>query len=363
MFNIFPDKKIRAFGLDISDASIKTMQLAPTKEGFEPLAFSEIAIPSTLIMNHMIAKPEKLAESIKRAVDMARKIDTKYVVANVPEAKSFVRMLKIPVMSEAEIEGAIPWELEQDIPVPVDQVYLDWQLIGKDAQSMNVLVTATPKDYVDSLVDTLKLAGLKPVAFELESQATARALVSGDDANAAVLILDMSVMQTSFIIVINNGVLEYTSSIPFAGNAFTESIARSLGVSSGEAEKIKREVGLLDENKKESVRQAILPILDNIIDEIKNVSKFYEEHDTSKKKISRIYLCGGTAKLAGLADYISVRLNLGAENGEARVALGNPWTNLGNFRPGKDYAISSEQSLEYATAIGLALRGVQYEGD
>ncbi len=358
---LFTDKKIRAFGLDISDISIKVMQLDKRKDGFFPSAYSSISIAPNLITNHVIAKEDKLAEAVTRAVTMARHVNTKYVVANVPEAKSFVRILKIPVAKESELEGAIPWELEQDIPVPIDQVYLDWQIIKQDKENFNVLVTATPKDYVDSLVDVLRLAGLKPVAFELESQATARALMGHTEPNEAVLILDMSVMQTSFIIVTGNGVLEYTSSIPIAGNAFTESIARSLGVSGAEAEKIKRDSGLLADSKKGNIRQAMLPILDNIVDEIKNVSRFYEEHAGMEKNISKIYLAGGTAKLAGLADYISARLNLGAGKPLGPVSLGNPWVNICSNEQEKNLPIAKEDSLEYTTALGLALRGVNYE--
>ncbi len=360
MIHLFSDKKIKAFGLDISDVSIKAMQLDPKKDGFFPSAYASIGIAPNIITNHVIAKEDKLAEAITRAIAQARHINTKYVVANVPEAKSFVRILNINVAKESELDAAIPWELEQDIPVPIDQVYLDWQLIKQDKEHFTVLVTATPRDYVDSLVDVLKMAGLKPVALELESQATARALVRHTELNEAVLILDMSVMQTSFIIV-NNGILEYTSSIPVAGNAFTESIARSLGVSTAEAEKIKRDSGLLADSKKGNIRQAMLPILDNIVDEIKNVARFYEEHGGMEKPISKIYLCGGTAKLSGMVDYISARLNLGAGKPLGPVTVGNNFVNICSKEQEAGLPIKNEEALEYTTAVGLALRGASYE--
>ncbi|HYE22508.1 MAG TPA: type IV pilus assembly protein PilM [Verrucomicrobiae bacterium] len=363
MLRLLSDKKLKAFGLDISDLSIKVMQLNPVRrQGLFPIAYSNVGIPQSIITNHMIAKPEKLADSVNRAVALAKNVDTKFVVANVPEAKSFVRILKIPKMHESEIEGAIPWELEQDIPVPIDQVYLDWQVISQDAENTHVLVTAAPKDYIDSLVDSLKLAGLKPVALELESQATARALVGKDDAQEAILILDMSMMQTSFIIA-NAGILEYTSSIPIAGSAFTESIARTLGIPASEAEKIKRESGLLTDSKRGNIRQAMLPILDNVVDEIKNVVRFYEEHTLFGKQISGVYLTGGAAKLSGLVDYITARLNLGSGKPLGRIALGNPWVNVCSEELQKSLPINKEAALDFTTAIGLAMRGVNYENN
>jgi type IV pilus assembly protein PilM len=357
MISLFGNKKVHAFGLDISDLSIKVMQLRRREKSLIPSVFTDYPLSSKIISNHLIVSEDKLAENIGYALDKAGKMDTSYVVASLPEAKSFVRQIQIAKLPESEIEGAIPWELEQDIPVPIDQVYLDWQIVSEASDKLNILVAATPKDYVESIIDTLKMAKLKPVALELESQATARCLVGPDDAKGAVLVLDIATMQTSFVIV-EEGILEYTSSIPVAGNAFTESIARNLGVPAAEAEKLKRELGLLAETKRGNIRQSILPILDNIVDEIKNVVRFHEEHETKHKAISKVILSGGSSRLLGMADYISARLNLGASQPLGRVVLGNPWVNLNISNLDSEVPMTREQALSYATAIGLALRGL-----
>ncbi|MBI4049547.1 MAG: type IV pilus assembly protein PilM [Candidatus Doudnabacteria bacterium] len=356
MISLFGNKKIQAFGLDISDASIKVMNLRRREQSLIPDAFADQPLPPKIISNHVIANERRLAESITYAVNKAGKLETKYVVASLPEAKSFVRLLSMAAMSDAEIDGAIPWELEQDIPVPVDQVYLDWEVVAKTGDKLTVLVAATQKDYVDSLVESLKLAHLRPVALELESQAVARCVVGLQEAKETVLILDIASVQTTFIIV-EDGVLKYTSSIGVAGNALTESIARSLGISAAEAEKLKKDTGLVLESRR-NVRQAILPILDNIIDEIKNVARFHEEHSASRKPISKILLCGGSARLAGVADYVSTRVNLGSGKPLGKVQLGNPWSNLAITKIDKSVPQTPEQALSFTTAIGLALRGV-----
>jgi type IV pilus assembly protein PilM len=357
MLSLFSPKKIRAFGLDISDVSVKVMQLSSKDGKVFPSAFTTQPLPGNLIANHLIVSPERLAEQVRHAVDSAGRIDTEYVVASVPEIKSFVRTVSIPKMAYEEVDSALPWELEQDIPVPIDQVYMDWQVMSEAEDKMNLLVMAAPKDYIDSLIETLKLAKLKPVALELESQATARALVGKEDMGEPVLILDMSATQTSFIIV-DSGHLMYTSGIPIAGNAFTESIARNLGIPAAEAEKLKKQMGLKGESKKGNIHQAILPILDNVVDEIRNIIHFYEEHSATHARISKIYVCGGTAKLSGLTDYISARLNLGSGRGLSRVVLGNPFANLA-ARPDKKTQIDQDQALGYATAAGLAIRGLE----
>jgi type IV pilus assembly protein PilM len=355
MLNIFGKTKLKAFGLDISDVAIKVLELSKKDSGYYPLAFAEVPLTANIIANHMITNPEKLAENIKRAVAVAKHMDTKYVVASVPESKSFVRVLKLFKMPEDEIAGALPYELEQNIPVPIDLVYMDWQLIGEVGDQLEVLVTATPKDYVDTLITSLKHAGLKPIALELESQAMARSLISKEDKQASVMIVDLSSIQTSFLVV-EMGNVTYTSSIPVAGNAFSESIARNLSIPLADAEKAKREQGLLGDIKKGNIRQAMLPLLDNIIDEIKNVAKFHGEHSRTHTAIAKIILCGGSSKLPGISDYISARLNLGTTRSLGQVTLGNPWVNIADITKRK-FPISGQESLGYATAAGLAMRG------
>jgi type IV pilus assembly protein PilM len=355
---LFAPQKIHAVGIDISESSIKVMQLSKKREGFLPSAYSSIDLPSTMVANHMISDEAKMAEYITRAITAAKHVNTKYAIISVPEAKSFVRILKMPKMGETELDNAIPFELEQDIPIPIDQVYMDWQVVKEDADVNHVLVMATPKDYVDALVGSLKLAKLKPIALELESQATARALIGKEDENQATLVIDMTTSLTSFIIVSGKGVLEYTSNIPIGGNHLTESISRNLAITPKDAEKLKRETGLIADSKKGNIKQAMLPILDNIVDEIRTVVKFHEDHSTLSPAVNKVILCGGAANLQGLTDYINARLNVGAGKPIDRIVLGDPWTNIFAKDKRPKIEISDQEAIAYTTAIGLALRGM-----
>ncbi|OGE82791.1 MAG: hypothetical protein A3B10_03880 [Candidatus Doudnabacteria bacterium RIFCSPLOWO2_01_FULL_44_21] len=357
--SIFGNKKIKVFGLDISDTAIKVMEISKIGDKLVPSAFANVPLSDKVINNHMIISEERLAEYIRRAIDKAGKVNTRFVVCSVPEAKSFVRVVTLPKMPEDEIETAIPYELEQDIPIPIDQVYLDWHILKQTEEKMEILVTAAPKEYIDALIQTLELAKLTPLAMELESQATARALIGSEDMKKTLLIVDLATQQTSFIIV-DKGGIEYTSSVPIAGNAFTESIARNLGINKPDAENVKRAMGLTSESKQGSVRDAILPILDSIIDEIKNVIKFFENHDIDKRTIGDIILCGGTAQLLGVADYVSTRINLGSTKSNIRVILGDPWAKVNGYNHPKAVQIKKDEVLGYTTVIGLALRDIDY---
>jgi type IV pilus assembly protein PilM len=263
-------------------------------------------------------------------------------------------------MPDNEIQNAVSYELEQDIPIPIDQVYLDWQLMQQGADAFKVLVTATPKDYVDSLISVLHAIKLRPLGLELESQATARALIGAQDISKPILIIDLSTTQTSFVIV-QNGIIEYTSSIPMAGRAFTESISRILNVPLQKAEELKQTTGLSGPDAQAPVRQAILPVLDSIVEEIKKVIRFFDEHSSAKKSIDGIFLCGGSAQLSGIAEYISAHLDPEPNSPQRRIVLGNPWVNVESMA--QKPAAASGESLGFVTAIGLGLRGCEYENN
>ena len=354
------NKKIKAFGLDISDSSIKVAQLNMHKNFLTSAVFADVPLAEKIIVNHAIINEQRLAGNIQKALTTAKSIDTKYVICSVPEAKSFVRLVKIPKMTDKEIEGAIPYELEQDIPIPIDQVYIDWQILRELPDGLELLVTACSKDYIDGLITALHTLKLKPIAVEIASQATARALIGPNTLNRSVLIADIGAQATGFIIVDQNVPL-YTSSIPIAGNSFTESVSRNLGVNLAEAERIKVTRGLISQvEKEEGVRQAILPILDNIIDEIKNVIRFFEEHSDAHHVIDTLLVCGGSARVPGVIEYISTRINLGSAGKMLQVQQGDPWA---NFQNNQKLPLRKDEALGYTTAIGLGLRGVNYEVD
>src|SRR5438552_3229049 len=125
----FLSKTLPSFGLDVSAGSLKVMQLMRKNQLYTAKAYSETSLPKGLVINDTISDTKTFDFLLKQTLDKPSfgKIDTKFVVASLPESKSFVRVIQIPKMSEAEAESAVPFEAESFIPIPIDQVYLDWQ--------------------------------------------------------------------------------------------------------------------------------------------------------------------------------------------------------------------------------------------
>jgi len=352
-----------AFGLDVSDLSLKIALLRKGKRGIKLESFGRKEIPQGIIEQGEIKKSEKLAEIVKKAVQEVngKKLKTKYVSCSLPEKSAFVQVIKLPKMKLAEAKKAVKWEAEANIPVSIDKVYLDWKIIKPlvdHLDHLDILINAVPKKIVNSYVDVLEKAELIPLAMEVESMATARSLISNQVSHDPVLIIDLGATRTSFIIFSGHAV-RFTASISISNQGMIDTLAESLNISKSEAKKLKFKIGL-DKNKDDRVLKALLPTLNELIEQIKKYFAFHREHSAphehgAGKNISKIILCGGGANLSQLPEFLSARLDVSVETG-------NPWVNTLPSRRSQNVenipGLSYEQSLAYATALGLGLRSV-----
>ena len=347
-FKLF-NKTPKVFGLDISGNSLKVFEFEKKGGATSIKSYTNAPLPKTLINADVITDHATFAHVLKAALEkpLFGRFDTVYAVANLPETKSFVRVIQIPKMSDAEAENAVPFEAESFIPLPIDQVYLDWQKLSESEDKMNILIIASPKDFVDSYLDVLEKSGIKPVALEVESQSCHRALID-PSLKETLLIVDMSANRTSLIMV-EDGNLQFTSTIPFAGNSFTDSVAKSLGVSLAKAEIIKYKVGIDNTAEYPNIKTSLLPVLGNLSAEIKNILRFHGEH--SDKKVNKIILTGGSARLKNLPEFLAAEFT---DLPGMKVEIGNPWHTIANIHSA---AMEDSESLQYTTAIGLAMRG------
>jgi len=367
--NIF-SQKTKAFGLDISDLSLKIADLEKIEGGLNLVSFGSSNIPPEIIEEGKVKDENALSEIIKKAVRevKGKKIKTKYVVASLPEEKSFLDVVRIPSMAEEEIESAVRYEIENYIPVKLEEVYFDFERIestSKDKTYQEVLITALPKEIVEGYLSALKRAGLQPVALEVECLSIARALIKKDKPFSPLLIIDFGETRTTFIIFSGKS-LRFTSTIPVSSQKLTESISNTLKVDLKKAEEFKIKHGLEGEK---AVFEAMIPPLTDLVEQIKTHLDYYHSHEKeiqpvrkekgekktgTKKKgndLNKILLCGGGANLKGLVSFLASNLKI-------KVELGNPWVNILK-RPLKEVPeLPFEQSLGYTTALGLALRGI-----
>ena len=367
MFSFFTKQK-PAIGLDISDSSVRMMQLSPSANGLFPNTYSQVILPRGVVSDGEIKGAEKLAESIKQAYNrpLSGHFDTTYAILSVPESKSFVRVISVPRMSQEEAREAVPYEAEQYIPITNEQAYLDFRILpdkankDEDSDKMRVLITATPHALIDQYVSSVKNAGLRPLAVEVESEAIARCLVEESLLQQPVLTIDISSSRTS-IIIHDLGSLQFTSSLPVAGNTFTTRISQCLTISMEEAEKYKIQAGLDPRKDQGKLRDCLAPQVQSLVEAISNAINFYKEHSEGSRQVSRVFLTGGGSRIRGLDQFISQLLSVGTDNKKISVSEGDPWINVLGKPVKRVPPIPKGDSISFTTAIGLALRGADIE--
>jgi len=348
-FNIF-QKRQPCFGIHLNGTALKFVQLDKKRDKVSFLGYSNVPLPKNLITNDTILDANALAKLIQQSLVRPQfgRITTNRVVVSVPESKSFIRVIQIPEMSESQAENAVMFEAEAYIPLPMDQVYFDWQILRREGGKMEVLIIASPKEFVDKYLAAMEKINLKLVGVEVESQGVVRTLIKpGSEENT--LIADLDAYKTALIMVVR-GSLQFTSSIPIAGNNFTDRIAQALTVPTVKAEAIKREFGLANTTEYPNLKTYLLPVVNDLAAEIKNILHFHYDH--SEQKITKLLLSGGSAKVKHLDEYLAPMLT---DFPELKVEVANPLANLGNLAA---TTLTPYEALSFTTAIGLALRNL-----
>lgn len=350
-----------AFGLDLSDLSIKLTWLKKSSGKISLASFGRQEIKEGVIASGAIKKEPELIDLIRQTVVKAKgdRLKTKYCVVSLPETESYIRMIQMPKIKPDEIAEAIKWELEANIPVAISDIYYDWQVVAGQnrlADHLNVLIGALPKALVDPYLLVIKKAGFYPLAFEIESIATARALIKSEITSEPVMLVDLGAQRTSLIIYSGNTVW-LTTSLAISNHTLIADLAKSLKVTDDEAKQMKFKIGL-DSSSPESrlVYKALEPRLLELASEIDKYLAYYQTLKTDKNlsnpQIAKILLCGGGANLKGLSVFLASRL-------KKEVQIGNPWVNIfGGEAPAKVPDLAFDESLAYTTALGLALRGI-----
>lgn len=350
-----------AFGLDLSDSSIKLAWLKKTGQQINLSSFSRQEIPEAVIESGVIKKENELIEIIKKTVSQAKdeEVKTQYCIVSLPETESYIRVVQLPKIKKDEIGEAIKWEIEANIPVSINDVYFDWQVIetgfGSSGDHLDVLIGALPKALVDPYLAVIKKAGLKPLVFEIESIASARALIKQDTWVEPTMIIDLGAKRTSFIF-FAGGTVWFTTSLPISNNLLIDDIVKALKISHANARSLKFKVGLDLFKEKGKLFRVMEPRLLELVGEIKKYLDYYHHNlsarHRSNSEITKILLCGGGANLKGLSGFLSSELKL-------EVALGNPWINILSPDIKKLPGLSFSESLAFTTALGLALRGLE----
>ncbi len=336
-----------AVGLDISDTTMRFVELVEKRNGFVIGRFGERQIPRGIIESGEVKKPTEL-----RAIftDIKKSYNLEFVSVSLPEEKAYLFELRLPKMKYSEVRGAIELSLEEHVPIKAGEAIFDYDITKETDSSFDVSVSVLPRALVDGYLEAFSGSGITPVAFEVEAHAIMRAVIPELD-KGTFMIVDFGKTRTG-IAIISEGVVRFTSTVPVGGGALTDAIVKNLKVSYEEAEKIKRENGISGSNENEDISLALVSTISIMRDEVNKYQSYWEMHaddyGVKRPSIQKIYLCGGDSNLTGFVEYIASGLSIPVELANAMINVNT----LDEYIP----EISFNDSLRYATAIGLALR-------
>jgi type IV pilus assembly protein PilM len=370
--------KTSYLGIDIGTSSVKVVELANFK-----------GRPRLITYGFIEKKPEEIKSLIDNTPAAAEiindiytksKMSSKKVIAALPNFSVFTSILNLPFLPKKELASAISWEAKKIIPMPLEDIILDWKIIedleqqkeggadigglpkqpnpannqeaksmkkifSKPQKNLKILLTGASKKLVRKYVDIFGSSGLTLLSLETESFALIRSLVGNDKSN--IMIVDLGA-STSSISIVEKGIPILNRSVEMGGTMITRAISNSLNVNFDRAEQFKQDLSLGNETADNALPQTVERAFDPILKEIKYTIDTYR--DQNKQKVEKIILTGGTALLGNLSGYLSKTLNI-------NTYVGDPWARV--IFPTELKPILDRLGAKFAVSIGLAMRDIE----
>ncbi|MDA8431712.1 MAG: type IV pilus assembly protein PilM [Nitrospiraceae bacterium] len=338
-----------SIGLDLGSSYIKTVKLKESKSQYELELFDIHPLPPELIVDGSIIDSIRLVDSIKEMVKKTG-VKTKDTAISISGHSSvIIKRISLPEMSEEDLSESIKFEAEQYVPFDIEDVNLDFQILGpkEEPGQMDVILVAVKKDIINEYIAVIREAGLNPIvvdidAFALENMYGINYEIEPEK-NVALLNIGASTINMS---ILKGGISVFTRDSSLGSNLHTEALQREFNLAYENAEKLKR--GEAVENvSPEDAAAVIESASEEILSEIVRSFDYYRS-TTLHEDISEVIFSGGCALLKDFASMISSRTGI-----ETKVA--EPFRNI-KLSNKLDIAYINEMAPMMAVAVGLALR-------
>ena len=344
-------KKPVILGLDISSTSVKLLELEQDGDNYRVQSLAVEPLPDNAVVEKSFQDVEAIGETIQKAV---KRSGTKAKLAAVAVAGSAVitKIINMPAnLSENELELQIQQEADQYIPYPLEEINLDFEVVGPTANnpdSVDVLLAASRSENIESRTDALDIGGLTAKIVDVEAYTvenvapllTAQMEDAGKDKIIAVI--DIGATMTS-LNVMDNGNLIYTREQNFGGKQLTEEIMRRYGLAYEEAGRLKKTGGLPDNY----IPEVLEPFKETIAQQVGRFLQFFYtsgQHNT----VDLIALAGGCASIPGIDELVESQLGI-------TTLIANPFANMSLSSKVNPQSLSKD-APSLIIACGLALR-------
>lgn len=334
------------FGLDIGTNAVRVVQLARSGAGWSLLRYGYAPVDAKITTSDSPEARRRLGEAIMTAVGQAG-IRTINVAIGLPSAKTFSTIIDVPKVSEQELHAAMKYQIDQYIPMSLDDAEVDWALLGDSLHVQNqyeILLTSTAKSYAEDRLELVEGLGFNVIAEEPDPIAMVRALMPLDSQDAR-LIIDMGENSTD-LAVVYGGMPRLIRTIPTGIASMVRAAVQNLNVQDMQARQFILKFGLAPDRLEGQVLRAIDSTLDNFASDLIKSIKFFQTRYPNVP-VSGILLSGFGASIPQLDSYITSKT--GVQSSPA-----NPWQRVQVSQTDQQQLMSV--ATEFATAVGLAQR-------
>lgn len=335
------------FALDIGTNAIRVVQLGGAPGSWSLLHYGYAPVDTRLTTADSAESRRRLGEIIMTAVGQSG-IKTKNVAIGLPSNKTFTTVIDVPTTSDAEFKAMMKYQVDQYIPMSIDDAQVDWALLGPSLHAQGqqeVLLTSTAKTYSEDRLEMVEALGFDVQAAEPDPIAMVRALVSANAGQTASLLVDMGELSTDIAITYGD-TPRLIRTIPMGISSLVKAAVQNLNVKDDQARQFILKFGLAPDRLDGQVLHSIDGTLENFAAELTKSLKFFQTRYPSVQ-VTSIMLSGFAAVIPRLDQYLSTKAGI-----QAQVA--NPWHDVRVSQT--DQQRLAAVASEFATAVGLAKR-------
>ncbi len=343
-----------AVGVDISDSLIRWLALEEKQDGVRVRCWGEKKLEAGIVSQGIVQNPGKLGQALKEIRAQWGGITCAHM--SLPEEAGYVFGMRVPDVPERDqVMNVIGFELEARVPIPPSAAVFDFDAThNRTEEGVEVGVVVFSREIVDAYVAAFSAAGILLLSSEIEARSIARAVSARKKSETVELLVDFGRNRTGFAI-IKDGVPIFTSTVAIGGEAIVHAVMESLSMTEEQAGTFCDEQGLAALGTESAAGVAAISETAGALAE--EVVRHYHYWDTRRNErgdrvtpVERVLLVGGGANIRGLDEFLAGQV-------QALVTMPDVWSAVCRF---DEYIppINRRSSLQYATAVGLALRGV-----
>lgn len=334
------------FALDIGTTAVRAVQLRRSGTSWALVKYGSAPVDIKIATSDAIDDQRRLGDVITNLLTQTG-ISARNVVVGIPSNKTFATVVDLPDLSPQELTSTIKYQAEQYIPMAIDEVKIDWSILGKslrDPGKVEVLLASVANKYSEARLDMIESLGLNVVALEPDSLALVRSLVPAGSKDAH-MIIDFGDFTTDIVMVLASAP-RLIRSIPVGMQTLVKVAMQNLNVDANQATQFILKFGLFPDRLEGQILKALDATLEQFIGEVTKSAKFFQSRYPNIP-IASVILSGYTLSIPAFGEYITSKAGL-------PTVAGSAWSNVSYSTDMRDKLM--QVAPQFAVCVGLAER-------